>query len=134
MTLYLAYKELQTAIETGLINAGFVNGSTLNNTAIKAEKKPIFWFLQITSSEGSTKQDYITYDIRDFMPIAYGDGKSLKRQAVIDINFYSRKKNIDVHFENLNNQFVDNFELNKISYDSGNKIYQYSFIVNLLVV
>jgi len=134
VTVYDAFKQCQTAVEEVLEGIGFVNGIKILTSNIKSEKEPIFWFLKVINADASDKQQYITYSIEELSPIVYGDGKIMLRKATIEINFYSRKRKIDLYFKQMNDGFLQslsfsNFELSKFNYDAGTQLFVYSFIV-----
>lgn len=131
ITVYSALKQTQEATELALINAGFIDGSTLKASQIKTTTDPLFWFMKVTSKDASEKSLYATYGISDLGPISHGDGEPNVRRARVEINIYSRAKNIDELLEATNNSFIaifKNFELRQIIYDTSLQVYNYSFI------
>ena len=134
ITVYSALKQTQVATELALVNAGFVDGSLKKATEIKAENTiPFFWFMKVTSKDASEKSLYATYEISDLGPISHGDGEPNVRRARVQVNIYSRAKNIDELLEATNNSFIaifKNFELRQIIYDTSLQVYNYSFFLS----
>lgn len=133
ITVYSALKQSQDATEQALTIAGFLDGSTLKAAKIKTETTPLFWFMKLTSKDASDKPLYATYDISDLSPISYGDGEPSTRRARIQVDIYTRTKNIDELLEATNNAFISifkNFELRQINYDTSLLLYNYSFIAS----
>ena len=127
-----ALDQFQTAIEAAFTEAGFVDGTSLSATKIKTEKKPLFWFMNVTSKDASDKPLYLTYDIVDMDPNTYGDGEALMRRARAIVYIYSKKRKISTQMKAVDNACISkfkNFELNTINYDAGVQRYQYSFRV-----
>lgn len=136
LNLYEAIVELKSSMEANFVLAGFVDGGSLTVAKVKAEKKPMFWFLQATNVEGSSKSMYIVYGINSVDPATYGDGEVLRRKAITTVSLYSRKKNVNVEFSNLNTIFLENysnFELDSIVYDTTEQMYIYSFKVQMYI-
>lgn len=131
ITVCSALKQTQEAIELALTNAGFIDGSKLKASQIKTEKKPLFWFMKVTSKDASEKPLYATYEISDLGPISHGDGEPNVRRARVQLNIYSRDKKIDELLEATNNSFIakfKNYELRQIIYDTSLQVYNYSFL------
>lgn len=132
VTAYSAFKQMQSAVEKSLTDAGFIDGISLTNEQVKNESTPLFWFMQVTTKAGSEKPRYITYEIISVDPLANGDGDTILRRGIAEINFYSRDKNIDAMIDSANNKFVAdlfNFEYSRVAYDNSNHLYNYTFIV-----
>lgn len=127
-----ALDQFQTTIEAAFTDAGFVDGTSLSAAKIKTEKKPLFWFMNVTSKDASDKPLYLTYDIVDMDPNEYGDGEALIRRARAIVYIYSKKRRISAEIKAVDDACISkfkNFELNNINYDAGIQRYQYSFRV-----
>ena len=132
ITVTDALNQFQDALELTFKDAGLVDGTSLTAAKIKTEKIPMFWFMNVTSTEASNKNIYLTYDVVDLDPEAYGDGTPILRRARAIVNIYSKKRRNTTWITAVNNACISkfkNFELNNITYDAGIQRYQYSFRV-----
>ena len=132
ITVANALDQFQKALENAFTDAGFVDGTSLSTAKIKTEKKPMFWFMNITNKDASDKTMYLTYDVENLDPEQFGDGSPLLRRARASINIYSKKRSILTKITAINNSCIlafNNFELNNVTYDAGIQRYQYSFRV-----
>ena len=133
ITVYSALKQTQEATELALTNAGWIDGLTLDKAEIEITEEPLFWFMKVTTKEASDKQLYATYEISDLSSISHGDGETSVRRSRVELNIYSRSRNIDELLEATNNSFIaifKNFELRQIVYDTSLQVYNYSFIAS----
>lgn len=132
ITLAQAINDTKEAISLILLQAGFANGSK----GI-VDDKPMFWFINVTSIEGGEKETYLTYSFSTVPgQNQHGDGQPISRYLRVDLNLWSRKKDVDDLIKKLEDVFVLRgfpFELDNIDYDSGNQLYRYSFYTNCVV-
>ena len=117
--------EVKEAISNILTQAGFADG------AIRfVNDKPMFWFINVVDKGASEKDTYLTYNIVSISSVSFGEGKPNVKQATIEVALFSRDKNVDNYLTNLNNAFEMHgwmFELNRIDFDTTNKLYIYTF-------
>jgi len=133
VTVVSALEQTIDATEKALINAGFIDGSTLKASEIKVESNPLFWFMKVTSKDASDKPLYATYEVSDLGALAHGDGQPSVRRARIQLNIYSRDKKIFTLLNATNNSFLvtfGNFELRQVVYDTSLLAYNFSFIAS----
>ena len=133
ITVISALSQTQEATEQALLDAGLKDGSKLTAAQIKTEKTPLFWFMKVTSKDASEKSLYVTYQISDLGAIAHGDGDAMVRRARVQVDVYSRNKDINSTLDAINNSFISifkNFELRQIVYDTSLQVYNYSFIAS----
>jgi len=137
---YKTYKAIDDTIEiikNMLLQADLLDGLSLNQTQLKNASKPIFWYINTRSKEASDKETYISYTIQGLEPHEYGDGIILARVATVNVNIFTRRRNVDDLIKKLNDVFVDNnwtFELQNSDYDSGLQFYTHTFSCQAVLV
>lgn len=137
---YKTYKAIDDTIEivkNMLLQADLLDGLSLNQTQLKNASKPIFWYINTRSKEASDKETYISYTIQSLEPHEHGDGIILSRVATVNVNIFTRRRNVDDLIKELNDVFVDSnwtFELQDIDYDSGLQFYTHTFSCQAVLV
>jgi len=135
MKLIKALNDITTSVELALVNAGLIDGLSLDTDEIKTTESVLFWFITVKSKDASDKQSYLVWSYR-LVNKLYGDGKPLMYPFEAVITFYSRNKVVDDTLKDIEDAFIDLFyifDYSLIDYDTNRMMYVYQFVVKAQV-
>lgn len=116
--------ETRSVVESILTEAGLETGLGLSGAEIKAKTKTLFWYIANTSTEGSSRPNYIVYNVPQTESLTYGDGTVITRRPVVTIDIYSTTRTVDTLLSDIEDAFVaelKNCELVNVFYNAADK-------------
>jgi hypothetical protein len=135
MNIIEAMEQVKNIISGILVESGFISGDGLTEEQIKAEKKPIFYMMNVPTSVGSQKSKYIVWD---FGPIGniYGDGQAIQFSYKANITFYSNDPAFFIDLKQLVSGFVEkdnDINLQRGYFDTTYQRYVFEFAASHVV-
>jgi len=135
MNIIEAMEQVKNIVTGILEESGFVSGDGMTEDQIKAEKKPIFYMMNVPTSVGSSRSNYIVWD---FGPIGniYGDGQAVQFSYKANITFYTNDPMFFNHLKQLVSGFVDkdnDINLQRGYFDTTYQRYVFEFTASHVV-